>query len=245
MTNDATVDVEPEIDPLIETTETDPIQTETPEESSPSVDAKPDPVQARINKITADKYAEKRRADAAELKVKELEGANKPAPTSEEPTLEDSDFDETKHNAALIQYQVGQQLAAQAAQQRQTTVDEAKHTKATEFAAKEVEFEKSHPGYADVVANIPQLQPETLELVYNLGPEMAHYLGSHLDVADEIANATPMQAAVTLGRIAATMDATANTVTTTTAPEPVQTLKGAGGINKTTDEMSMDEIMGL
>lgn len=253
---DETVADEVEIDPLAEKTVVAPpppddkTPSQPPEESSPSVDTKPavDPVQARINKITAEKYGEKRRADAAELRLAELEGNQTPVAPTEAPKLEDFDFDEAKFNAATIEYQVDQRFAAQATQGQQQAADDARQNAAANFATKEAEFGATTPDYSEVVKNIPQLHPDTLDVIYSMenGPQLAHYLGSHLDVADKIANASPVNAAVELGRIAATLATSTKTVETTSAPEPVDTLAGAaGGVGKPLDDMSMDEVMHL
>lgn len=251
MTTDATVPGEPELDPLAEIKE--PPSTEekppaTPEESSTSdVDTKPDAVQQRINKITAEKHEERRGRIAAEERLAEMEGNNTPAISGEPPKLEDFDFDESKYNDAVIDYKVDSKLAAQAEQTKQQATDDTRRDAAATFANREAEFGKTVGDYAETVKKIPQLHPETLDIIYSMenGPQMAHYLGSHLDVADKIATASPVQAAVELGRIAATLAATTKTVETSNAPKPVDTLSGSGGVGKDQDEMSMAEIMAL
>lgn len=246
---------EVELDPLNETPAVEAnaegeAESAPAEDSSPSVEATEeqanDAVQKRINKITAEKYAEKRRAEELEKRLAELESA-KPALPAETPKLEDFDYDESRHTEAVVQYQIQKQLEAQAAQQKQQEQQNAQKAKAAAFAAKEAEFGAANPDYAESVANIPKLHPETLDAIYSLenGPQMAHYLGKHLDVADEIASASPVQAAVRIGQIAAALSVNNKQVSTTSAPEPVSTLSGAAGVAKDLDEMSMDEIMAL
>jgi hypothetical protein len=245
--NDVTA-VEVELDPLTDVVAPPPpaddkaTPTQTPTEPVAAID----PVQARINEITAKRYAEQRRADAAEAELAKLKGA--PAPIAKDPPkLEDFDFDETRHNAAMIEYQVETQLSAKAAEGVQQSKEDAARQAADAFAVKEAEFANATPGYSDAVANLPRFPADTLDAIYSLdnGPQMAHYLGTHLDVADRIANASPVQAAMELGRIAASMAATAPIITPSGAPEPVETLSGAGGVSKDMDDMSMDEIMAL
>ena len=250
---DETVVEEVELDPLNEAPVVEVVAGSEAEsapagEPSPPVEEvnEPDNVQLRINKITAEKYAEKRRAEELEKRLAELESA-KPALPNEAPKLEDFDYDDAKHTEAVIQYQVQKQLEAQANSQKQQAQQTAQQAKAADFAAKEAEFGAKTPDYAEAVGNIPQLHPDTLDAIYSLdnGPQMAHYLGKHLDVADEIANAPPHIAAVKLGQIAASLQVNAQKVTTTSAPEPVATLSGAGGVTKDLNDLSMDEIMAL
>ena len=127
---DEVVTEEAELDPLNDapaSLEASQATEETPAESSPAVEAneEQDNVQKRINKLTAQKYEEKRGRQTAEARVAELEGA-KPALPSEAPKLEDFDFDETRHNEAVITYQVQKQLNAQSAQQTQQAADTAR-----------------------------------------------------------------------------------------------------------------------
>jgi vacuolar-type H+-ATPase subunit I/STV1 len=231
---DETVVKEVELDPLNENPVVEAAESEaelTPEgEPSTPVEEAPDNVQLRINKITAEKYAEKRRAEELEKRLAELESAKSALP-SEAPKLEDFDYDDAKHTEAVIQYQVRKQLEAQANTQKQQAQQTAQQAKAAEFAAKEAEFGAKNPDYAEAVGNIPRLHPDTLDAIYSLenGPQMAHYLGKHLDVAYEIASAPPHIAAVKLGQISATLQVKAHKVSTTSAPEPVENLGGAGG----------------
>ena len=59
------------------------------------------------------------------------------------------------------------------------------------------------------------------------GPELIYHLGTHLDQADKLANMSPTQAIMELGKISATMNA-APQKKTSAAPEPIQTLNSGG-----------------
>ena len=57
--------------------------------------SEPDAFTKRINKITADKYGEQRRADGLQEELNALKAAQNPVkPLGDAPTLEDSGFDE-------------------------------------------------------------------------------------------------------------------------------------------------------
>lgn len=234
------------IDPLVEAPPPPPADDTLDQPPTVPVEAI-DPVQARINKITAEKYGQKRRADAAEAELAKLKGVSAPVAASEPPELKDFDFDETKHNAAMIEYQVGRQISVKAEEGKQLAIESAAKVSADTFAVKEAEFAAKTPDYSEAVSNLPKFPSETLEAIYSLdnGPQMAHYLGSHLDVAERIASATPVQAAMEIGRIAAGMAVPASTITASGAPAPVETLSGAAGVSKDLEDMSMEEIAAL
>ncbi len=217
------------------------------ESPTPVVDTEPetqDSVQKRINKVIAEKYEAIRRADALQAKLDAAIPAT-PALPLDAPQLEDFDYDEGKHQEAVIQYQVNKALASQ---QEVTTKQHAEQTRqkvVNEFTTKEVEYINTHPDYAEGVSSLPRFNQETLDAIYELGPQVSHYLAKHLDIANEVANASSTMAAVRLGQISMGLSADNKTIKPTTAPEPVKTLAGGGSISKSQDEMSMDEIMAL
>ena len=77
------------------------------------------------------------------------------------------------------------------------------------------------------------------------GPQIAHYLGKHLDVADVIATASPMVAAMKLGEISAQLSNTKPTKQPSAAPDPIEPVKAGGKLNKNAEDMSMDEIYAI
>ena len=216
-------------------------------ESAPATDSEPvaepteeDGVQKRINKITADKYAEKRRADALEKRLSELEASNK-APEAAEPKLEDFDFDETKHNVALIEYH-SKKAASDAVsgiktEQKQETDKQRQTEISNDFNARVDEFRKDAPDYDTVIGTLPDLPGDVLEAImtHDKGPQLAHYLGKHLDVAENI---TLMK----LGEISAQLATKPITKAPSAAPEPIDPVKPGGALNKSQDEMSMEEV---
>jgi len=233
------------IAPVEEVKPTDEIK-ETPETESATAEqvetpAEPDEKltsrgQERFNKITADKYAEKRRADAAEEELNKLK-AQIPQPSVQSenaPTLEDFDFDDAKFNEALIDFKVNKKAAQIQQQQEAAQVQVQGQQRAAAFNVKVAEFSKTAPDYQEVLANIPPLPPETLDAVMQAenGPQLAYYLGKHLDVADEIASASPMVAAMQLGAISARLAAAKPNAKQSAAPEPIDPISSGGAIPK-------------
>ena len=225
--------------------------TEVDEPKSDFVDAKDisERTQAKINKITAEKYAEKRRADELERKLNEQTAQ---APTTNqqstnEPKLEDFDYDEQAFTVALIDHRVNQKALEIQQQQQQAQAQSSQQKIASDFDLKVAKLKETKPDYEQVVANIPQLPDQTLNAImqHEKGPELADYLGRHLDVADFMATADPMAAAMKLGQISAQLTATTKTVKTSAAPEPIEPVNSGGISNKSQEEMSMEEIMNL
>lgn len=232
----------------IEEPQEKPIEAATTEGESPSpVETKEDhateAVQKRINKITAEKYAEQRRADELQAKLDAKE--NKPTLPADAPKLEDFDYDETKHQEALIDYRVQKALENRSQVERNNQVKLARQETATKFASEEAKYATEHPEYVEDVNNLPKFNEETLNAIYELGPQVTHYLAKNLDKAFDIANANPLQAAVKLGQISAVLTGDKKEVKPSNAPEPVRTIVGGATVSKDMDDMSMDEIMAL
>ena len=226
-------------------TESAPVeQVDTPAE--PQEENISDRGQKRINKITADKYAEKRRADNAERELAELraQAPAQPAISDKPLSLEDFDYDEGKLQAAQIEQQVAQRFAAMQTQQQAAQAQEQQQARASAFNAKAAEFAANVPDYQEAIGQIPELPQETLDAVMQSenGPALAYHLAKHLDVADEIANASPMAAAMRLGEISASLKATKPEIKTSAAPAPIEPITSGGSISKDVGEMSMAEI---
>jgi hypothetical protein len=234
---------EPEIDLQLEAEDPPEVEAaaepaaDTTQESAPEqVDAE-DKTQKRINQLVAQRYEEKRRADALEKQLQEQ--AAKPEP---EPTLEKFDYDEEAYNKAAVAYQVKQEiLALQKQAQAQQALQQQQEINRS-FAEKVQKF--ARPDYAEVISAIPELPNETIGLVQQAGPEVAYYLGKHLDVAAEIAQSNPLHAAMRIGAITEQLKAGRPNKQPSTAPEPIKPLSAAGALSGDVgDDMSMEAWM--
>lgn len=216
----------------------------------PAIDPEVDPlinqekVQEKINKVIAEKGMETRRADALQAKLDAQAGA-KPVLPADAPQLEDFDYDDGKHQEAVIEYKVQKALETQSKQATQAQIVQARQKVANDFNTKEAEYLAKHPEYAEEVATLPKFPQDTLNAIYELGPQVSHYLAKHLDVANDVANASPTMAAVKLGQISMGLTADSKIVKPSRAPEPVKTIAGGAAVTKSQDKMSMDEIMAL
>ena len=199
-------------------------------DSAPAADEKPeDGFQKRINKVTADKYAEKRRADELQRKIDELEQTPVKV-KSEAPKLEDFDHDVDAHNAAMIDFKVEEAVSKQVANQRESASKATAQEAQSAFNERIVALGKDD---FDQVANaIPTLPDGVAGALVNSenGAELIYHLGQHLDVADKLASMTPNQAMMELGRISATMSTKPN-IKTSAAPDPIEPISSGGSLS--------------
>jgi hypothetical protein len=209
MTDAALVD--DNMPPLDDVLEQEEVLTETIEDSAPlqvGNDIEIDKlIQKRINKFTTEKYADRRKAQAMQSRIDELEASQK-AVENKAPTLEDYDFDESAFNAASISHQVKQGMALES-QRLQTE------------------------GIATKLETLPEFKQDTLDAIMSSekGAEIALALSDQLDLADEIANASPMVAAMKLGELSARLNIKPP-IRTSAAPSPIEPLSSGGSLNK-------------
>lgn len=247
--NDAALDdaINAALEPEVTEQETVEVEETKLEESAPSDDSQENDdnengVQKRINKITADKYAEKRRADELQRKLDELQ--SKPKTESKTPDLKDFDYDDDAYSAALIDHKVQKAIEAKEAQritelesQKADQVQKSFHDRAAKLGKDD---------FADVANNIPLLPQGVVEALMSdeHGAKLVYHLGTHLDQADRIANMSPAQALLEVGRMSAKLDSKPQ-IKTSAAPEPIDTITSGGSLKKDISEMSMEEIYNL
>lgn len=229
--------VEGEETPLSEIEETN---LETNAEPAPAPDDNPvaDPknkVQERINKITRDKYKERERANKAEAELKKLQEANV-QPELKAPKLEDPDIDHDydKLNIATAQYEgkkaareeISEFQATQKTSEQQRKRDEVN----AQFNTRVADFMTTTPDYSDSIAGLPDLPADTLDTLMQVenAPQVAYYLSKHLDVADNIANVSPMAAAMELGRISQQLSTNKPINKPSAAPDPIDPINQSG-----------------
>ena len=201
---------------------------------------KEDGFQKRINKVTAAKYAAERRAEELERKLKELETAK---PAKPAPTLEDFDFDEAAYQAALIESKVEQVITAQTQKQREEAQKAEAAANLSSFNERIEALGKDD--FSEVAGAVPLLPNGVADALVASegGAEMIYHLGTHLDVAEKIANMTPAAAMMELGRISASMKAQP-VVKTSAAPEPIAPLKSGSSLTADVgDDIPINEWM--
>ena len=225
------------------------VEGESTEEAQPPQEKeKNSGFQKRINKITADKYRERNRADAAERELQELRSKPPAAPASTAPKLEDFDYDQDAFVSAQIKHEVSRQTQEFARESRAQQARAARQQSSQDFAKKVQESGISD--YGEVINNLVESVPLPDILVDAIqqddkGPEIAYFLGKNLDVADKLAGLSPMRSAVELGKISAALS-TKKKPKLTKTPAPVKAI-GSSSVSsgKSFDDMSMDEIAAL
>jgi len=210
--------------------------TETPEaESAPAqvVEDKQedeDTVQQRINKEVSRRYTEKRRADKAEQELEELR-AKTPVVSGAAPELKDFDYDQDKFTQALISHQVGEALTTQAAAQKDDASKASAQQAQAAFNDSIVKLGKAD--WDDVANAVPQLPIGVADVLVQSenGAELIYHLGTHLDLADKLANMSSSQAIMELGRISSNMSAQPE-IKPSAAPDPIEPLNSGGSLSK-------------
>lgn len=201
-------------------------------------DKVPQGVQKRFNKMTREKYE-------LQARIRELEeeqAKNSPKTELKEPSLEDFDYDQAAYKKALIEYGSSQ------AQKQKTTVpqvDPVKAEKVAAFSQKLDAFKAKAPDYVDVVSQMPisQVGSDAI-LEMDNGPQVAYYLGNHLDLVDEINALGPVAAALKIADLSRKLKPAEPKIST--APDPVTSIKSGGGkVTKNEDDMTVEELDAL
>ncbi len=226
----------------------------TTTESAPvenAIEPEKNGVQDRINKITADKHEERRKAEAQSKRADDLQKridefeANKPTLT--EPTLEGHDYDDEAFNTANVAYQVQQQVAAELTSQKakQNDIDQQAKMQQSLETFNERATALGKDDFAAKAGAIPELPLGVADAIMGLenGAEMVYHLGTHLDKADSLANMTPMAAMMELGKLSASMSVKPE-IKTSAAPDPIEPVKSGSAINSEVgDDIPMKEWM--
>lgn len=202
-------------------------------------EVKPDGVQSRINKITADKHEERRkreaeskRADELQRKLDDIEAKK---PTLSKPELEDHDYDEEAYNKANVAYQVQEQVKAELTSQKaqQKEIDQQAKMQQSLATFNERATALGKDDFNEKTALVPELPAGVANAIVGLenGAEIAYHLGTHLDKADALASMSPMEAMMELGRISSSMSAKQE-IKTSAAPDPIETLSSGSSLTK-------------
>lgn len=180
-----------------------------------------DTLNSRINELTAERYAEKARADALERRVGELterfmQQGSAPAPTQGgEPRRDQFQDYETylearaEWRAANLVRGVLQESSSRNAQATQANVA-AQQIGAMQRNIKGsiTEFVKAHPDYHDVIeshdVDIPP--PATLAIgTHKEAAAIMYHLGQNPDLAESLQTMSPVEQIATIGEIAASV----------------------------------------
>jgi hypothetical protein len=161
--------------------------------------------QRRIDELTWKSHEAERQAEH----WRQMAMAQQQPPKAEEPvklpTLESVGYDESKYQAALIEYATKQ--AEQVVERRLSEAEQkrAEQARMESFATRQREFAKATPDFEDRVLRDPTL-PITAAmrdviLDSPAGPELAYHLATNREQAEQIARLPAHLAALEMGRI--------------------------------------------
>lgn len=231
-------------------------------ESSPAVndadessDPKPKGVQKRIDELTRLRYDAERDRDYWRQLALQQQPQAKPEPAKPEapkptPKLEDFNYDEAAYQAALFQHVKDEAARAAREELQQERTREKEQAKKQTFKQRETDFAKANPDYIAITRD-PSL-PFTRELVElaaesEKGPEVLYYLAKNREIADRIAELSPVAQAREIGRIEAKLEkpsapAPPPKPAVSQAPPPPPRLEATEpAVEKTPDQMSTKE----
>lgn len=202
--------------------------------SAPPATPQPDPAQRRVNQLVAERWAERRRAEAAEQQSRLLqEQLNQTRQALQAQPQVDADGNPiappAQRQPPVQQPQDLQAMAAQIAAQNEFN--------------KQVGDEVSrgrtiHQDFDQVAANLQRFGelPRTFveaAIATGKGADVMYHLGSDIAEADRILSMPPMQQAVALAQLAGGLKAPEPVKKATSAPAPI-TPKIGGGNGKNT-----------
>ena len=199
-------------------------------------------VQKRMDELTADKYAERKRADelaAQNARILALLEQQKPqqAPSTGAPQREQfaDDFSFVRAEAAYVAQQEALKLIqhatrAQQEQFAQAQAQQAARLEAQQFAERMKAVEKTIPDYREVLEDAEiELPPQVLVTIRKMadGPLVAYHLAKNPDLATQFITTPPEMHGILLGQLSATLKTVPQVSKAPPPGKPVQTKPGS------------------
>ena len=236
---------------IVETPKADDASPETPrDEDGKFLSAN---AQKRIDALTREKYDRER--EAQYWREQALQHQAKPEPPkapepTKLPTLEEFGYDEAKYQSALIQYAT--QKAEETVNRRLSEVEQQRteQSRIESFVTRQKAFAQATPDFEDRVLRDPSLPiTEAMRDVIvdsPSGPELAYYLATNREAAEQIARLPAHLAALEMGRIegrlSAQKEAKARPLAVSKAPPPPPKVDDtAVEVEKDPEDMSVDQ----
>ena len=209
-------------------------------------------VQKRIDKVVKEREEAKRRAEAAEKRLKELEGSNHNDKQSKEPV--ESDYDSyDSYLDALDEFESSQQEETQVKPVQEEAQEEAQEdgdmsdAQRTAMAVIKEKFEDAEaPDDFEEVALNPEV-PVTGDMLEALAEcddptKVLYHLGQNIDLATEIAGKSAAQQMREIAKLDLTVEVKPpKPVKVTKAADPIEPVGGSDAQQKHISEMSFSE----
>ena len=207
-------------------------------------------VKARIDEVTREKYEEKRRADALEAKVAELEAGFVMTERPKRPVQdgfkdEYGTLDEGKYNEAIIAYEdklFQWREKQQDINQRKTKIQEVKENVVQKFFEKAESVRTKYGDFEEII-NRPVFTPEMQDAIFDSeqGPEIAYHLGKNEREGKRLANLPLAQMLKEIGKLEFRFSTEPMKKQVSNAPDPINPIKGDESPAKDSSKMSDDE----
>ena len=233
---------------------TEPSSDENAETEAETKEKTRNSVQQRISQLA-------RQKNEANAKVQELEQQNQylsaqinqaQQPLDKFPSLADHDYDETKYQQAVVQYnaQLNAQTVQEAMGQQQNA--QLQHLNAQkqiiseeQFKEKSKDFALDYPDYQEKVTSPTFAQSEfvasTIVNNFDNGPAVAYWLASNPQQAARVNQMNDMEAMKALTTISTVLSIAKRPVQTTNAPTPSKPVAPKGKVAKDLDKMTPEE----
>jgi hypothetical protein len=190
-------------------------------------------VQKRIDELTADKYAERKRADELAARLERMEAATaKPAAQpSGAPKREDfEDYaDFVRADAKFEAVQAARELVESERRQQQetqtrSTQEQSRAAAEKQFLERRAAVEKEIPDYRDVIEDWePKLPDSVVEMIVDLeqGPLISYHLAKNPELEAQFRNAPARMHGVLMGQLIATLKSPPKVTAAPTPGKPV------------------------
>lgn len=231
-------------------------KTDAPADDKPKEEAKPDDGEGERKKNRTKEYIARINRENAELRAwrAEQEARQQPAAqtqqaATDEPTLEQFNYDIEAFQRALIKHEL---------ENRDSQVKQAESTRrqaeiAATYNQKVADFADDHPDFPEVVGSIAYPLSRDLEaaiMAHPNGPQIAYHLGNNDDDAFQLAAIQPHLAVAAVERLAKRLAAaqptpqanpTPSPKPVSKAPAPVPTVGGRSPVEIPPEKMTDDE----
>lgn len=217
--------------------------TSTPEDTS---EAPKKGVAKRIDELVGQRNQEREEKEWFRKQYEQMQqrlDALQQKPEPEAPQVSDTPPDINqfesydKYLEALADYKAEQKFKEWENRQQEQSKQTEAQQRQNEFNARISQFSTEHPDFEMKTSTVPWNEG-VYEVVSTSedGPRLLYHLGSNPELAARITSLPPVQAAMELGKIEATLSRPARNQTS--APEPVEPLSGSGQA-KSTDPSKM------
>jgi len=235
-------------------TQTDAVPTTAISGDAPATPEAPRPkgVQKRIDELTANwRTTERDRDHWRELALKNAQPSPAPAAPQGKPTLEQFEYDQEKYADALVEWRLNEREKERESKQKEQETRAAAEKRTKTFVERESKYATDKDDYRplSVIGMDPSWSFATQTMADAIleadeGPALLHYLDTHRDEASRIAQMSPTQTALALGRIVARLTAPEPVTTPqiSSAPPPAPTIKPTAPVAKDPSSMSDTEF---